>query len=164
MRYVFHEIFASKEDEIDWKDYCYHVARDHTYRTVSNKLLNKIDAFMAWRGPRMTTEEIIEEEIGPKLVTPKSNVVSIITGGRDGEGNWLAGLKKGAVFLSTPKSDGGCDLEQWHIKVKWEKSAILYSNFPQQRECFRAVEMLGFSRLNNLVELIREEEQELRYD
>lgn len=132
-------------------------------RLYTNEKLNNTS-----RSVKMTIEEV-DAEINADLRKSKlkvipSPVVSIMSGGKDGEGNWLAGLKKGAVFHSVPKSDGGCDVEQWHIKSKWEKTTVLYSNFPQQRECFRLVDNLSFSRLNNLVELIREEEQELRYD
>jgi hypothetical protein len=169
MLYDFGEIFANKEDFLDWKDFCYHVAKDHTYREVSSKFLDKLDAFQAWRN-QMKDEAPAEEkidEIDPRKanVIPFEPKLALLTGGRGtGDGTWLMSLEEGAVFVSKQKKDISPLAEQWHVSIKWKKSVVLYSNFPHKGEVYILVDAKSFSEQNELIEILQERKQEIQYD
>lgn len=157
MVYDFGTIFASFEDEWDWKDFCYHVAKDHTYRTVSAQFLNKLDAFQAWRNQM---EDAEKAEKKSEVLPFRQPELATITGGKDGEGNWLLGLEEGCVFVCRNKKEESPVGEQWHVSIKWKKSVVLYSNFPQRHEIYVLVIADKFSRQNELVEILQERRQE----
>lgn len=154
--------FKSVEEKIDWKDFRLSVCRTHTWVSPYESLFVAIGSFGAWRNQMTMGEEA--EEVKAGEILPFQPKLNIITGGRGGGDDWLANLKEGAIFVSKRNDDKSPLAEQWHVQIKWGKSTILHSNYPQPQEVTILVVNQEFSQMNKLVEIILAEKQELRYD
>lgn len=97
--------------------------------------------------------EQMEEVTGKEEVTPVPKL-SVITGGRGGEGNWLSKLKPGCIFLAKKKGDHEYLCYQFLLDWKGKRGALLSSNVPVKAEV--PVDMQAFSLGHELVEIQKE--------
>lgn len=115
------------------------------------------------RDKKMTIEEV-EEKKGEVLPFQQPKL-AIVTGGKDGDGNdWFSNLEEGAVFISRLRQEKSPIAEQWHISIKWEKSTVLYSNFPHRGEVHILVSNRMFAEQNELIEILQERKEEILDD
>jgi len=97
----------------------------------------------------------LEAEILP-FEKPKPRL-DILIGGKDGDGNnnWLSDLPEGTVFVSRMRKESSPICEQWHVSIKWERSTVLYSNFPHRGEVYILVSNQMFSEQNERIEILK---------
>jgi len=112
---------------------------------------------------KMTIEGDNKDEKKGEILPFNQPKLSILTGGKDGSSNWLSDMEEGSVFISRMRKEGTPICEQWHLSIKWEKSAVLLSNFPHRGDVTVLVNMQMFAEQNELIEILREGKEEIEY-
>lgn len=127
------------------KELCNHIKR------IDEERLSKLRTIRMKKDPVNQGMEEAVELLAPEETKPK---LSIITGGKGGNGNWLSKLKVGAIFLCKKKGNDEYLCYQFVMDWKGKRGALLSSNLPVKAEI--PVDMLSFSITHELVEEQRE--------
>lgn len=81
----------------------------------------------------------------------------VVTGGKDGNGDWLSGLKNNTAFLVRDKTNLKKSIREYWIKLGTTKTAVILMNNMNEPSLMYPFEPVSFCDQYELVEILTEE-------
>lgn len=86
--------------------------------------------------------------------------LSVVTGGKDGNGDWLSGLKVNTAFLVRDKLNLKKPIREYWIKLGNTKHTVILMNNMNEPSIMYPFEPVSFCEQYDLIEILTEGEDE----